>query len=350
MKTASVYQVDSGAGAHSNTYPQKPLDRKKQVSIDWLEFTLPADFLLSNHFYSLRTYLNIENATFKDVPRGLIGYPHQKTYGIHDDQVRILYGGSDKMGVHVIVSASCLKRCRGDIPLFINWLLHHQASITRLDLAIDDYSETVTPEKCLTYLENGYAKSLFKSFRDMSGGTISGTTKRSLRLGKTVYLGSPNSRTMVRIYDKGLEQISKHIKQGYSCSPIRPQTRIEIQLRHENAHITATLLDHEKFKNIGVVASSILGKYINFLSSSDQNQRKTRWKIASWWSNFLGTIEKIKISKPKAIFDYDRKLNWFKKQISPSFAALLNAYGPETMREIYDTGNQRLLQTERVPF
>ncbi len=344
MKTPSQNMAppSDNMGAQ-NTDPDIKPSEKQRISLDWIEFTAPAEWLSNNQYKSLQTYLQIPGGVWSDVPRGRLGFPCQKTYGVDDDLVRVLYGAAPEMGVHVEISGGCLRRAKGDIPAFMHWLYHHGMKITRLDIAIDDYTGDITPEKLLRYLKNGLALSIFKTYRFIEAGTISGKYKRSVDMGKTLYFGSPASRTLIRAYDKGREQIAEFIKKGHACCPIRPWFRFEIQLRSDNAQNTAAILHESKYADLGQVASSILGKYIRILKKpSRQDSNKSRWPLADFYQKFLGRIEKIKIATEKPKFEIPRTVKWFKHQIAPSFAIVLDVLGPEKMMELYKLGKARL--------
>lgn len=347
-KKATEQITHANKGAYSNTPPLNTQVSenafKNRVLIDWLEFTVNTEFMYNDRYKSLKSYLGYQGVDFVSLPRGMNGYPRQMSLG----RARILYGATVDMGVHVVLSGEAIRDMTTDLFQFIHFVLHMGGRFTRVDVACDDFTQTVTPQKCLELLEKGHATSKFKTFRDMKGGTI----KDGLEIGRTIYLGSPSSRLMVRIYDKALEQISKQNQNGDFCGPVHPWTRVELQIRKENAHSFIEKL-HENQFSLGSLAMKLLNNYIQFRTvSTDTN--KSRWGLVSWWASFLNTTEKLSISIQKAVPTLERMNNWFKKQIAPTFATLLNAYGPDHMKELYTLGRSRMTQAQRdmalVPF
>lgn len=336
-----------GQGATCNTPPQitcgfNPV-KKNQIVIDWLECTLPLDFGVLRRYESLKTYLKYENAIFVPAERGLHGYKKQIRYG----KSKILLDGTDEMGVHLILSGEAIREIRGDFHAFIHFLVHQGAKFTRVDVAYDDFTETVTVQKAVKVLDSGSATSRFKSYKYIRGGSIS----QGQNLGETVYIGSPKSRVMVRIYDKAMERVSAFA--GEFVGPLYPWTRIEVQIRKENAHLFVVQL-HESAFDVGKLTRDLLNNYIQFREKNDDDSNKSRWSLCDWWQLLLDTTEKLSLTIQKAEPSLERMKKWFVTQVAPTFATLLNAYGSESMKNIYLLGKARMSPQQRqlasIPF
>ena len=326
-------------GATCNTPPLNTevisIPEENRIVIDWLEFTMPDDFRVRDRYTSLKNYLRIEGASFVNSPRGMNGYKSQIIYG----KARILLDGSDGMGVHVILSGSAIRQMSGDILNLLHWVLHHGGKVSRIDLALDDITGKLTLARVKRTVRAGAVTCRAKNYRRMESGSLSTGNVT----GETFYFGSAQSRTQYRIYDKASEQgcIDGH------------WVRCEGQYRKENAQQVAQLIHDAKF-DIGSVFCGLLRGYLNFLSPSKKDTNKSRWSTASWWLDLLNGAEKLKLSVVKAEPCLERMGNWFNRQVAPTFACLLEANGPDAMKEIYLLGKARMSEEQRqlcsVPF
>ncbi len=320
---------------NTESTPSEPIiPLNNRIVIDWLEVTLPESFRVRDRYQSLKGYLRIGGASFRYAPRGMHGYKTQIIYG----KARILMDGSEDMGVHVILSGEAIRQMSADILVFLDWCLHHKGKVSRIDLALDDVSGELTLARVKRSVRAGAASCRAKDYRYMQGGKVA----TGEVTGETFYFGSAQSRTQYRIYDKAAEQgVSGH------------WVRCEGQYRNENAHQVALLVRESK-ADIGPVFCGLLRGYLNFLKPSKTDSNKSRWKVASWWLDLLQGAEKLQLSVPKKTSSLERSKTWFKKQVAPTFAMLLEGYGSDAMKEIYLQGKARMSEEQRqlcsIPF
>ena len=332
-----------GKGAVCNTPPQNTEGDQEgikkpdsnQIVVDWLEFTMPLEFMQNQRFKSLATYLNIVGAKFTHAPRGMNGYSKQMLYG----GARILYGGNDDMGVHVILSGSVLRAASGCPLSLLHWLLHHGGRVSRIDIALDEVNGALKfhkMEKCIAY---DYLVCQGRECRIMESGKLGRWYET---LSKTLYFGSAKSRTQYRIYDKAKESNVEG-----------PWVRVEGQYRNENAHVVALQVHDAQF-DLGSVFTGLLRGYLRFLKPSKLDSNKSRWAVVDWWEKLLINTQALKLAVQKAKPSMDRALSWFKRQVAPSFAMMLQYYGAEKMREVTRLGWERLTEEQKsfchVPF
>lgn len=337
QQTVSAQELLTSKGGHSNTPPlntrgiEKPL--LNQVVIDWFEFTMPSNFLFNNRYKSLKNYLGYEGASFVSAPRGLSGYSKQ----IHFGKTKILYGGTEEMGVHVILSGDAIRDMTKCILNFIHWVLHHEGKVTRIDIALDDVTGNLKINKIKKHIKEGALTCRSRGYRYMRSGDLKGNVT-----GETVYFGSAQSRTQYRIYDKAQET---GLNNGH-------WVRCEGQYRHENAHSVAEMVHASKF-DLGMVFTGLLRGYLRFLEPSEK-KNKSRWAVVSWWETLLTNTNALKLSVQKAVPSMERARTWFSKQVAPTFAMLLNYYGSDDMKEMYELGFERLTGEQKqmciIPF
>ncbi len=110
------------------------------------------------------------------------------------------------MGIHIEASGKGCRELEGD-GIVIDWsiflknIIEAEGKFSRLDVAIDDMTGCLSMPKILTCLNSGLIVSRYKTGRIISGRKLNDAAE----LGSTLYLGSPSSDTMIRIYDKTAE-------------------------------------------------------------------------------------------------------------------------------------------------
>lgn len=325
-------------GASCNTPPlntEKTLiPQCNQIVIDWFEFTLPDEFRCLESYKRLKKYIDIEGASFRPADRGLHGYKKQILYG----KVRILMDGNADMGVHVILSGEAIRQMRADIRSLLEWVLHNGGTVTRIDLALDDVTGSLTLSRVKRAVRSGAVSCRAKEYRQMKKGKLS----TGEVTGETFYFGSAQSRTQYRIYDKAAERgIDGH------------WVRCEGQYRNENAHKVAQMINDESL-NVGRVYCGLLRGFLNFLIPSSTDTNKARWKTAVWWLDLLDNAEKLKLSVTKPEPSLERSAAWIRKQVAPTIATLLDGYGVPWMEKTYLEGKRRMTPEQRelsaIPF
>ena len=197
--------------------------------------------------------------------------------------------------------------------LFESIFASDKHNITRLDLAYDDHSGVLDIDEIRNDLEEErfVSKSRYWLVEYGTPGTC-------------CYIGSPQSKVRIRIYDKAAER-------GFDDG--RHWIRCEMQLRDQRALVAvAELL---KQKHIGRVATGILKNYLTFRRpTADSN--KSRWPIAAYWSQLLLDMEKISLwITPGEPYNFSKSEQWLCDQcgqalityykIHKSFAGLLRS-------------------------
>lgn len=333
-------QVSVGApkGASCNTSPENTnltqIPEENRILVDWLEFTLSDDFMIHDRYHCLENYIKMPGHSFQAAPCGMLGYKTQLLYG----KARILFNGNDGMGVHVILGGEALQEMKPDPLNVVRWVLHVGGKVTRLDLALDDVSGSLTVSRFRSALSRGLVSCRAKFSRDLVKRKISTGQVE----GETIYLGSEKSKTQYRIYDKAAQL------------ELEGQwTRLEGQYRKENAHCVAVHLC-DSGEDIGSVFASLVRGYVNVHKRSHTDSNRSRWQVAGWWSELLQYAEKLKLSVPKKTHTLQKKLESFRKQYAPTLALLLDYFGPDVMLSIYRDGKARLTKEQRqmcsIPF
>ena len=272
--------------------------KSDKIIIDWLQFTLLKDDGLKVVFGILR--LNPED--FELLDKGGLGYKDQ----LINNNVRIYFNGNLGMGVNTSISG---KGCRYMESQGIDlWSLLFRLSrsdkinITRLDLALDTDVKLIDKIRKSVDSKKYISKSRSISYICKSGKDNTRT--------ETIYLGSRSSDLMIRIYDKAVEQGLDEID----------WERWEIVLKKDKIKQVIPLLKD----SISQTFKNILYTYFRPLKKVESN--KSRSKVESWYTKFLGKVEKISLYRDPSQKTIEDKWNWVEKQVAPTLALLSLAF------------------------
>lgn len=268
-------------------------EHDSQCTIDWLAFTLPSD----SETLVQGLAENIANILFggdwQSVDRGRYGYSHRLTWGTGS----VLYCPSrPEMGVHVELPSSCLSELSMNPYQVVELMHEYGGRAARLDVALD--TDSVTMADIIRFQREGLIVS-----RTQHRQIIENLTDGSF----TLYIGSANSRRLVRIYDKGIQ-----------AQLDRPLVRIEVQFRAEYAHIAANHV------LAGYSLRDLLVSSVDFRDDDDSNTtRRTRM---DWWETLLDGAERVSFAAPGVPADLDRAYRWVTKQVLGTLAQLSVAF------------------------
>jgi phage replication initiation protein len=194
--------------------------------LDWLAFTgrLSAYHTLAWLASALETLFGVTRGQWKLRDRGWCGYKHRVdlgTYGL------LAFGGTAQRDTyHVEIAGHGCYRV-SDWNAVRLWLGTYEASLTRVDLAHDDFAGvTLSVPKALEWFNSdGFST----NGRPPTGQLIDdlGSGK-----GRTLYVGSRVSGKLARCYEKGRQN-------GDRTSP---WTRIEVELRNKSRVIPLDVL------------------------------------------------------------------------------------------------------------
>jgi phage replication initiation protein len=127
-------------------------------------------------------------------------------------------------------------------------------------------------------------------------------------------MGSPQSDSLIRAYDKGMQQ---------HCCKAGEWVRMELQLRDDNARSAFTALVEAKSWEalVGVIANAVEFK----VEAVDVN--KHRVARAAWWDQFLEGCKRVPLAVKKVGLTVDKLMACLSKQWGPNIRALMLAEG-----------------------
>lgn len=296
------------------------------ASVDWLGFSFPD----GTGPEEVAERLGPEG--WSVMPRGWLGYRQ----GLVRGNCRILFDGAEGMGVHVEVSGQGCRELEGggivqDWQTFLGGLLEAGASVSRLDVAVDDFAGHVRLDRVVEGIESGTVVSRYRTWKLETSGSLGDSGSQ----GRTVYFGSAQSDTRVRIYDKLREQIGRGVP---AESLPESWVRVELQARDAKAESMARLLVERGVSVIGPVLRALL----DFKEAGTCAQRE-RWASTAWWSAFLGSLEKVRLTVAGVVRTAAHVYGWLRKQIAPALAVVWALSGGETavLSELVEHGRER---------
>lgn len=257
------------------------MDNKEQKNIvlyDWLSFTskqhTPEELIQA---------LGLEKCPWTET-KGARGYMDRLYFGC----ISIHYNGREDMGVWCEMSGQGCRNFEDLTTLSGKWdeLLHfiHENALhmTRLDVAYDDHTGILDIDKIAQDTQDQHFISRMRYWE----------TVRSAN-GVSVMIGSPQSKTRIRIYDKAAER---------GCADGEHWVRVELQLRDGRA---------EEFSKIpmdvGEAFAGVLLNYLRYVVPDPTDGNKSRWETADYWYALIGDVSRIKIfSLPGGAYNLER--------------------------------------------
>lgn len=276
---------------------------------DWFSFTLPGAF------DSVSEWLDDCFGGLTLLDRGAMGY----SFGASVCGTgRVLWHPERvEMGVHVDLPSSSFGRLPVSLDVLIQGICNLGGSITRLDACRDRHGSLASVSLAIT--EKRGVVSHFRKAPFMGDRWHPGLTE---------YLGSVNSASRVRFYDKGAER-------GGAADE---WVRCEVQWRAERAHAVA--LAWFGGQDIGAFVRGV----VDFREADPDDSNRSRWPVCDWWLRWVGSGGILRLPPEGRIRSIERLLGWLEHAVSPSLAmAFLWAGGDlEYVLKMIADGRERL--------
>ncbi|MDY7004020.1 MAG: replication initiation factor domain-containing protein [Cyanobacteriota bacterium] len=243
--------------------------------------------------------------------------------GVSFRGVRVGYSVKDLVEGFFLIPGSYLDELTLEIQsnLLHSLLLDEQLKLTRIDIAFNDYTKRLTPNKLHSWAISGYMRgfrrhsSPFEDFQFTLGNNIS--------LGITKTFGRRSSKKFLRVY----EALPIHCKDAI---------RWELELRDDRARAMAMFLHQE---GLNEIPKYICGA-IDFVDSS--RKRSDRCGRLKQWDRFVdycGGCEKFSI--PHQSTSFDKKVEWLFRQCSKNLAIAREVLGDGVIQEMIEFGKYK---------
>lgn len=194
------------------------------------------------------------------------------------------------------------------------WVLSQNGHFGRVDIAMDDRSGVIDLDRIYEAIVIGQSVSHFRQSRLIEGLDVGSGDKT----GKTVTMGSRQSDTFLRIYDKAAEQ-------RFKGKVIEGQwIRWEIEWKNERAQavgLALSALEEEAFQRyiVGVFRTTI-----DFRDCTREDDPKDRYHapLLSWWKVLTDGMQRAKLQIVKATKKIEHVKQWAEKSLSPMLGLL----------------------------
>lgn len=235
------------------------------------------------------------------------------------NDINVYFDGTEEMGIHIQISGQGCRHFENRknfiwkdfIWTLLSWF---NASISRVDIAIDTFDDSINLDRIQRKLELEEYTMLWKTWKPDDGARGKGI----LPIGKTIYFGTRESDVMLRMYDKKAKEKSD---KDYWI-------RTELVIKSDKAENFCKMYIAEiNPRDIGQIATGILNKYISFKEYNDIDTNISRWQVSPFWSEFLNTTEKLSVSTKIPKKKLEDVKDWYESQMSKTSAMLMLAYG-----------------------
>lgn len=327
--------------------------------IDWLTFTIKKDLKSTNPKEVTKDFifgfLGLPQDDFFDIGRK--GH-YEHCYTGHDLLVYQAYEDRmEDMGFCVTMSGQGCRFYEGflkDGEIADVWreffvklraltLSGYAVNVSRIDLATDDYAGALDLALIEDSARRGELVSQFRSGRkhdsisvSFQEGIVSGT-------GYTINFGERKSATYCRFYDKKQEQMAKYKNDKEKLSALKKiphWIRMEFEFKREQAmKIVNAICDLDNFP---AYYAKVINGYLRFVENDNVNiSRRT---VKKWWSDFLGTAKRCKLSVGSYdSYSYDRILKYYDKYLTTTVFTILSRMSPVNfLKRTYDMAVSRL--------
>lgn len=317
----------------SNRGVQPTIETSYTLSIDWLSCT----FDLDTGFEEVLTMLHLDLDMFVLQDYTFYGYKSLMEY----NGIRLLLYHKDSAFMLDFTGSGCrffetLDHCYSWIDVF-NILSLFSCSFTRIDLALDAFNlntfniRTMYRKACRAETKGRFRVFDFHERRSFSDGSV---------LGETLYFGSPDSLVRFRFYNKLDERVARNYEVNEN---IKKWIRFEICFRKERAFAVVHLIKL-KIDTPENIFFGILRNYLLFLKPSKLDTNRWRWKVCTWWENFLKVKDKVRLAQVYVEPTIFRKCGWLDHSVAKTvaFITICREYGVENPLDYNVTGFERL--------
>lgn len=213
-------------------------------------------------------------------------------------------------------------------------------NFTRIDLALDDYAETVKFEAIEDKLTKGHYRSSRKSYNIVKTSDVEGRA-----LGKTIYIGNARAKNgsrgnvYARFYDKKAQYESKNelfptdVRNYWE--KIGKETWQRYEISFSKKYAVKIVDEFLQGNTVDKIFKTSLRNLLEILTPRRGDTNKSRWYKTKWWENFLAYDETLDFSFAERDVMLGDLLDWLRVAVLPSLA-LLEKIGDERGFDIYD--------------
>lgn len=306
------------------------------LTIDWLAFTLPVG--------SVQDTMHTLGGEWTKSEVGFRGYPVSWITASAHRGVGKLGTGALRAPreVHVDLSAGIVASWPIEkVRTVIQWVLSRDGHFTRLDCALDDRTSRVPLSTIREAVDAGQCVTRADRMQRIASGSIHKGTPS----GETIYLGSPHSQTLLRIYDKRLELQAKEREdwQEYGI-------RWELELKKDRAQVCGQVLSFLEEADWLEFMVGVLRSYVDFRDTSrgEEDEYRCRAPLLDWWLLLTEGFKKARLVVEKEPHTLAKAKLWVSRSVAPTLAMCVEHPGGQAWLEhVLIVGKSRLKEKHR---
>jgi phage replication initiation protein len=300
------------------------------LTIDWLAFTIPTA--------SARETMDILEGDWTKVKGGFRGYRFVWITTSTGRGIGKLGTGVDRNPgeVHVDLSGGLVAQWLPEkVRAVLQWVLNKNGHLTRLDCALDDRVRSVS----LTTIKDAVAAGQCVTRAKCWQKTWSGLIHEGTATGETVYLGSRQSQTLLRIYDKRLQMQAQERPdwQEYGI-------RWELELKQDRAQLCGQMLSYLDDTLWLEFIVGVLRSHVDFRDTQRGEDEEYRYRapLLDWWATLTDGFRKSRLVVEKQPQTLAEVKSWLHQSVGPLLAVVLEKPdGLEYLQRIAKAGKKR---------
>ncbi len=306
------------------------------LTIDWLAFTLPSG--------SAQDTMQILGGDWTKSETGFRGYPASWITTSASQGVGKLGTRAPRapLEVHVDLSAGIVAPWpSGKVRMVLQWIMKQDGHLTRLDCALDDRKSCVPLSTVRQAIETGQCVTRADRMQRISSSSI----HRATPSGETLYLGSRQSQTLLRVYDKRLESQAKQREdwQDYGI-------RWELELKKDRAQVCGQVLSYLEETDWLEFMVGVLRGYVDFRATTRDEEDEFRYRapLLDWWLLLTDGFKKGRLVVEKEPQTLAKAKLWVSRSVAPTLAMCVEHPGGQAWLEhVLVVGKSRLKAKHR---
>jgi len=280
------------------------------LTIDWLAFTLPKN--------SPQEVMRVLGGDWVRGKAGFRGYPVSWITSEGTRGVGKLGTGAPRrvLEVHGDLSAGIVSTWPIEkVREVLRWIRDHKGHVTRIDCALDDRQAQVPVSVIREAVERGQCITRAERFQIIQSQAIHEGTQT----GDTLYFGSPQSQTLLRVYDKRLELQAKQ-REGWQDHGIR----WEMEFKQDRARACALCLAGLEEPLWCELVVGFLRAYVDFRDTSREadDQIRVRAPLLAWWQSLTEGFGKGRLVIEKQEQTIGQVKGWISRTLAPMLAVV----------------------------
>jgi DNA relaxase NicK len=218
--------------------------------------------------------------------------------------------------VHVDLSAGIVSSWAvSKMRSVLQWVGKEEGHLTRLDCALDDRASTVPLATIKHAIEAGQCVTRADRLQVITSSSIHKGTAQ----GETLYVGSPQSQTLLRIYDKRAEMQMKGREDWESYG-----IRWELQHKQDRAQVCGQVLAYLEETDWLEFIIGVLRSYVDFRHTDREEADEDRYRapLLGWWQELTDGFRKARLVIEKDAQSIPKVKRWVKQSVAPMLAVI----------------------------